>query len=220
MFANTYASRPARGLQHNLYQQVEVETGMSGATPHQLVAMLFEGWMESVAQARGAMRRGDIAVKCRAIGRAVRIIDEGLAGHRRQRGGDPLNAAVPPPPEPAPPHALTGISMDPQLLSYYEAIEHASAEMLAAARAGNWDEVVKLEGACVLLISRLKHAAQECAPDAAKSAAAERTMAAAKAKSRIMQRILVNDAEIRQLAEPWLQDLDDTITGRRSKTLH
>jgi flagellar protein FliT len=34
-----------------------------------------------------------------------------------------------------------------------------------------------------------------------------------------MQRILINDAEIRQLAEPWLQDLDDTLAGRR-QTLH
>ena len=42
---------------------------------------------------------------------------------------------------------------------------------------------------------------------------------AAKAKSRIMQRILVNDAEIRHLAEPWLHDLDDTLAGRQ-KTLH
>ncbi|MDE1948346.1 MAG: flagellar protein FliT [Burkholderiales bacterium] len=99
--------------------------------------------------------------------------------------------------------------MDSQLLSYYEAIEKTSADMLAAAKAGNWDEVVKLEGACVLLISQLKHAARESALDGA----------AAKTKSRIMQRILMNDAEIRHLAEPWLQDLDDTLAGRR-KTLH
>jgi flagellar protein FliT len=99
--------------------------------------------------------------------------------------------------------------MDTQLLSYYEAIEKASAEMLAAAKAGNWDEVVKLEGACVLLISQLKHAARSATLDGD----------AAKAKSRIMQRILMNDAEIRHLAEPWLQDLDDTLAGRR-KTLH
>ena len=105
--------------------------------------------------------------------------------------------------------------MDPQLLSYYEAIERASADMLAAARAGNWDEVVKLEGACVLLISQLKNAAQEPTPEAASAMAKE----AASAKSRIMQRILINDAEIRQLAEPWLQDLDDTLSGRR-QTLH
>jgi flagellar protein FliT len=109
--------------------------------------------------------------------------------------------------------------MDPQLLSYYEAIERASADMLAAARAGRWDEVVKLEGACVLLISQLKHAAQE--PEAAdgQGQPAAQSQEAARIKSRIMQRILVNDAEIRHLAEPWLQDLEDTMAGKRH-TLH
>ena len=107
--------------------------------------------------------------------------------------------------------------MDPQLLSYYEAIERASADMLSAAREGKWDEVVKLEGACVLLISQLKHAAQEPTEDQVRAQA--QAQEAARMKSRIMQRILVNDAEIRQLAEPWLQDLDDTLAGRR-KTLH
>ncbi|MEJ6007234.1 flagellar protein FliT [Paucibacter sp. AS339] len=99
--------------------------------------------------------------------------------------------------------------MNTQLLSYYEAIEQASADMLCAARTGNWDEVVKLEGACVLLISQLKHAAasEKLAPDENKL------------KTRIMQRILVNDAEIRHLAEPWLDDLNQVLTGK-SKTLH
>jgi flagellar protein FliT len=110
--------------------------------------------------------------------------------------------------------------MDPQLLDYYEAIERASADMLAAARAGNWDEVVKLEGACVLLISQLKHAAQRGPGEAGAAGEADpRALEAAKIKSRIMQRILVNDAEIRHLAEPWLQELDDTLAGRR-KTIH
>jgi flagellar protein FliT len=111
--------------------------------------------------------------------------------------------------------------MDPQLLRYYEAIERASADMLSAARDGKWDEVLKLEGACVLLISQLKNAAQGDAGAAQdKPPAATLTTEAAKLKSRIMQRILVNDAEIRQLAEPWLQDLDDTLTGRRKTMLH
>lgn len=105
--------------------------------------------------------------------------------------------------------------MDPQLLNYYDAIERASADMLAAARAGNWDEVVKLEGACVLLISQLKNAAQGLGVSEALPGSVE----AAKAKSRVMQRILINDAEIRHLAEPWLQELDDTLAGRR-RTLH
>ncbi len=99
--------------------------------------------------------------------------------------------------------------MNRALLNYYEAIEQASQDMLAAARAGNWDHVVKLEGACALLISQLKHAATEQALGSEE----------AQLKSRIMQRILVNDAEIRQLAEPWLEDLDDLLAGR-PKTLH
>jgi flagellar protein FliT len=99
--------------------------------------------------------------------------------------------------------------MDTRLLSYYEAIEQASADMLNAAKAGDWDQVVKLECACVLLISQLKHAARQAPLDAE----------AAKAKSRIMQRILINDAEIRHLAEPWLQELDDLLAGQR-QTLH
>jgi flagellar protein FliT len=111
--------------------------------------------------------------------------------------------------------------MDPQLLRYYEAIERASAEMLAAARDGKWDEVLKLESSCVLLISQLKNAANGDAGAAQDRAPAQTlTAQAAKLKSRIMQRILINDAEIRHLAEPWLKDLDDTLSGRRKTSLH
>jgi flagellar protein FliT len=93
--------------------------------------------------------------------------------------------------------------MNNQLLNYYEAIEQASQDMLEAARTGNWDQVVKLESACALLISQLKHAAAQntLGPDEAQL------------KSRIMQRILVNDAEIRHLAEPWLDELDKAMSG-------
>lgn len=100
-------------------------------------------------------------------------------------------------------------AMTQTLLTYYEAIEQASADMLAAARDGDWDRVVKLEGACVLLISQLKHAARDKALSDDE----------ARMKARIMQRILVNDAEIRHLAEPWLEDLDQMLAGR-TKTVH
>lgn len=79
MFATPHSTRSARNPQGSqMYQQVGLETRLSGATPHQLVAMLFDGWMEAVAQARGAMRVGDLVIKGQSIGRAVRIIDEGL----------------------------------------------------------------------------------------------------------------------------------------------
>ncbi len=96
------------------------------------------------------------------------------------------------------------IIMSTTLLNYYEAIEKASADMLEAARTGNWDTVVKLEGACAVLIAQLKNAAQS----------SQLKQAEAKEKSRIMQRILLNDAEIRHLAEPWLEDLDHMLGGR------
>ncbi len=99
--------------------------------------------------------------------------------------------------------------MNTALLHYYEAIEKASHDMLEAARGGNWDHVVKLEGACAVLIAQLKHSAAEKALGGDE----------AQLKSRIMQRILVNDAEIRQLAEPWLEDLDNLLAGR-PKTIH
>jgi flagellar protein FliT len=99
--------------------------------------------------------------------------------------------------------------MNSHLLNYYEAIEQASADMLCAARSGNWDEVVKLEGACVLLISQLKAAANQSG-----LAAGETQL-----KTRIMQRILLNDAEIRHLAEPWLEDLDHVLKGK-SRLVH
>ena len=99
--------------------------------------------------------------------------------------------------------------MNSSLLSYYEAIEKASADMLDAARSGNWDHVIKLEGACVLLISQLKNAARGSALSGEEN----------QLKSRIMKRVLVNDAEIRHLAEPWLEDLDQMMSGR-SQTLH
>lgn len=89
MFASPYASRTARSAQlGGLYQQVGVESQLAGATPHHLVAMLFEGFMEAVAKARGAMRARDANVKCHAIGRAIRIVDEGLrAGLDLKAGG-------------------------------------------------------------------------------------------------------------------------------------
>jgi len=99
--------------------------------------------------------------------------------------------------------------MSTTLLSYYEAIEKASAEMVEAARTGNWDAVVRLEGACALLIAKLKNAAQT----------RQLKQNEAREKSRIMQRILLNDAEIRHLAEPWLEDLDQMMGGR-TPTLH
>lgn len=60
------------------YAQVEVETGIQGADPHKLIAMLFEGALLAISAAKGCMLRKEIAAKGAAISKAIAIIDEGL----------------------------------------------------------------------------------------------------------------------------------------------
>lgn len=70
------------------YQRVQVESSVTDASPHRLVGMLFDGVMDAIAQARGALSRGDEAARGERIGRAVRILEEGLRGGLdRQAGG-------------------------------------------------------------------------------------------------------------------------------------
>lgn len=83
-----FSSPPTPNGALGAYRDVDVKTRVSSANAHQLVTMLFEGLEESLAQARGAMRGGQIEAKGRAIGRAVRIVEEGLkAGLNLQGGG-------------------------------------------------------------------------------------------------------------------------------------
>ncbi|MES2959468.1 MAG: flagellar export chaperone FliS [Pseudomonadota bacterium] len=78
--------------QASLYASVGVETGVSGASPHRLVSMLFAGFVDAVAQAKGAMQSGQVEAKCKAIGRAARIVDEGLKASLDIGGGGALAA--------------------------------------------------------------------------------------------------------------------------------
>ncbi len=91
MFASSYSAQSsARNLAGQLYSQVGVETRVSGATPHQLVALLFDGYLECLAKARGAMRAGNREAKAQALGRAVRIVEEGLRAGLDLQAGGPL----------------------------------------------------------------------------------------------------------------------------------
>lgn len=90
MMTNPFSSGIARSA-GRLYRQVAVECRISGdAGAHHLVAMLFDGLFESVAQARGAMRSGDTALKCRSLTRAAAIVEEGLRASLDLRGGGSL----------------------------------------------------------------------------------------------------------------------------------
>jgi flagellar protein FliS len=80
---------PVSTRSSNAYKTIGLETSVSGAHPHQLVSLLFDALQQALASAKGAMLNGDIPVKGRAIGRAVRILEEGLkAGLDAERGGE------------------------------------------------------------------------------------------------------------------------------------
>ena len=93
--------------------------------------------------------------------------------------------------------------MQQMLIDYYKAIENSSLKMLEAAQSKKWDEVVRYEGACAVLIEQLRFKSQEhqLLPEHRKE------------KTVIMQRILRNDAQIRCLAEPWLTQVEHMFDG-------
>jgi flagellar protein FliS len=89
MFTPSFSQSFGRpGAMAHAYRRVGVESIVDGASPHRLVELLFDGCMESLAQARGYLRSGQIEAKGRALSRATRIVEEGLkASLNLQEGG-------------------------------------------------------------------------------------------------------------------------------------
>lgn len=81
--------RTASPRSADAYRRINVETSMHTIDQYQIVSLLFDGMLQSLAAARGAIARGDVLAKCEAIARALRILEEGLAtGLDRVDGGE------------------------------------------------------------------------------------------------------------------------------------
>ena len=88
MFAAALTSHGRTATSAGAYHRIGIETDVGGASPHQLVSLLFDGCIDAIVQARGALEQGDPKAKGQAIGRAVRIVEEGLkAGLDLEAGG-------------------------------------------------------------------------------------------------------------------------------------
>jgi flagellar secretion chaperone FliS len=73
----------------NAYAKVGIETGVSSASPHKLIVMLFDGALVSVNAAIMHMKAGNIPEKGAAISKAMMIIDSGLrAALDKKAGGE------------------------------------------------------------------------------------------------------------------------------------
>lgn len=62
----------------NAYSKVGVETGITSASPHKLVTMLFDGAILAVFRGKSFMQQGNVAAKGESISKAIAIIEEGL----------------------------------------------------------------------------------------------------------------------------------------------
>lgn len=70
------------------YRDVSVHTATSDASPHRLIALLYEGGLDAIGQARLALKSGDIARRGSATTRAIRIVQEGLMAALDDRAGE------------------------------------------------------------------------------------------------------------------------------------
>lgn len=73
------------------YASVKVQSGVDDASPHRLIQMLFEGALERIAQAKGAMQQKQLARKGELLGKAINIVG-GLQGSLNDRDGGELAA--------------------------------------------------------------------------------------------------------------------------------
>lgn len=70
------------------YQTVNVNAQVTEADPHRLIQMLLEGGLQRIAQAKGAIEYGNIALKGELIGKATGIIGGLRDAVDTQKGGE------------------------------------------------------------------------------------------------------------------------------------
>jgi len=77
----------SRGV--NAYAKVGLETGVTSASPHKLIVMLYDGALAAIMTAITQMKAGNVQEKGKAISKAIQIIDNGLrASLDKEAGGE------------------------------------------------------------------------------------------------------------------------------------
>ncbi|WP_449543135.1 flagellar export chaperone FliS [Enterobacter ludwigii] len=73
---------------YNAYTAVSLDSQIAGATPHQLIVLLYDGAINAMRRAEIYFQSGNIARRGEMISRAINIIDNGLrAGLNHEKGG-------------------------------------------------------------------------------------------------------------------------------------
>lgn len=90
-----------------------------------------------------------------------------------------------------------------EIIYLYENVASITDQMLAAARVGDWDNLIALESRCADQVNILKTSEP---PAPLSGASRERKVA-------IIKKILADDRKIRDLAEPWMAKLSLLINS-------
>ncbi|HSY28576.1 MAG TPA: flagellar protein FliT [Burkholderiaceae bacterium] len=93
-----------------------------------------------------------------------------------------------------------------EVVSLYETIAEITDQMLSAARTGNWQQLSALEKICAQHVETIKCNEREVAQGVVR----ER-------KVKIIQKILADDREIRNITEPWMAKLSMQINSANAK---
>lgn len=78
----------------SVYARVGMETTVLSASPHQLIAMLFDGAKSAIAMARHHMCEERVAAKGQAISKAINIVENGLKASLDADAAGPDGAAL------------------------------------------------------------------------------------------------------------------------------
>ena len=70
------------------YQTVNTQSQIGDASPHRLIQMLMEGGLTRLAQAKGAMERGQLTLKGEMLGKAIAIVGGLREGLDLRQGGE------------------------------------------------------------------------------------------------------------------------------------
>lgn len=89
----------------------------------------------------------------------------------------------------------------------YESLAQKSTAMLEAAVRSEWDTVIEIERECQTLIAQLKTAGDVVPLDEA----------ARRRKVQLIRSMLEQDAEIRELAHPWMTELSRVMRVTRAR---
>ncbi len=93
---------------------------------------------------------------------------------------------------------MTRLDTERRIVDRYRRMADASARMLSAAKRDDWNEVCAIEKECARLIAELIDIGDLSPKDPALR----------QEKLELVRRVLADDAAIRLLSQPWLQNLD------------